>query len=52
MRCTMNEKTVRNLVELFKFDLEKFDQTHEFNRLPVIWINAQDCTGCSETFVR
>ncbi len=48
----MNKQTVRNLVELFKFDLEKFDQTHEFNRLPVIWINAQDCTGCSETFVR
>lgn len=48
----MDNQNVRNLVELFKFDLDKFDQKIGKEKLPVIWINAQDCTGCSESFLR
>lgn len=48
----MDHQNVRNLVELFKFDLDKFDQKIGEETLPVIWINAQDCTGCSESFIR
>lgn len=48
----MDKQNVRNLLELFKFDLDKFDRKMGHEKLPVIWINAQDCTGCSETFTR
>ncbi|TCS72277.1 hydrogenase small subunit [Effusibacillus lacus] len=37
---------------LYGFDKERLREAVKKKRTPVIWINALDCTGCSESFLK
>lgn len=49
---TPPEKNLSHWGEKFGFTQADIKQALEKQRLPLIWISGQDCTGCQESFIR
>lgn len=47
-----SELDLFKLAEKFGFKQVDFEKMAIKKRLPIIWISAQDCTGCQESFLR
>ncbi|MGD8191405.1 hydrogenase small subunit [Brevibacillus ginsengisoli] len=46
------ESTVKAWAEKFGFDIDQVRSAMKKPRTPMLWLNALDCTGCIESFLR
>ncbi|MDP4086821.1 MAG: hydrogenase small subunit [Bacillota bacterium] len=49
---TQTELNLNHLAEKFGFERNVMEQVLSKKKLPLLWISAQDCTGCQESFLR
>ncbi|MDF2947201.1 MAG: hydrogenase (NiFe) small subunit HydA [Bacillales bacterium] len=48
----MDLQRITEWAEFFQLDKAQIEEKIGSKRLPVLWISAQDCTGCVESFIR